>query len=734
MKKLPVKKIIFLLFFSVITLALISAATLQIPVQAEWKYQDGDNEFWADPDMSDSMWKTIELPAAVKMEGNGMFWLRSELTIPPEFKGKKVYFETGRSSCAMDIYVNGILIGQHGCIEPKLNISYEGNSILLIPEKEIHNNKIKIALRCKCGSSHGTFNQFYWSDINRRYLVETVQRFLNITAYYMFAAICLFLGVYFLFRFFSDPTNRAGLYFAFTLITISFYFFDIASELLILPIYLQRSLARLSFIFSMGFLVLFMGEYFHCQTKLLKIIVYSILAIMSVAYAVCMRNDVIHEILFTLSLIPVFAAVVFVFVFDIKAVIRKQPNSKFILGGLLFALTFATHDIIYQAMMAVPFAWLQGFSFFIIDLTMFIVVSVESAQNKRKLKVIMDETSSQRDRLNTIVSNAEKLSLETITIAKTLEDSVSNVAQSAARSACEAQRIGGLIAKQNDAVKNTSEAVGSLVESLERVNTELQSENTTIENTAQETNLMVTGVGQVADGIDSAVNFAKSLDNMTYTSSNDVSVLVGNMEDIKNFSTEILGVVQVVTDFAEQTNMLAMNASIEAAHAGTSGQGFSVIAHEIKNLAAASRNQADKIKTIVTEINKSISEGFNLSVRVRDTLKQVSTGAASTNQSVSESAQSMERQKQAGERIVKATQEMTNSAAKVKQEAENQFSYSQQVSSNITKLAETAEEANKAVSDILDHNVKLCSQMNELSSLATRAKEAAQGLNRLISD
>ena len=734
MKKLPAKKIIFLLFFSVTTLVFISAATLQIPVQAEWKFQDGDNEFWADPDMSDSMWKTIELPAAVKMEGNGMFWLRSELTIPPEFKGKKVYFETGRSSCAMDIYVNGILIGQHGCIEPKLNISYEGNSILLIPEKEIHNNKIKIALRCKCGSSHGTFNQFYWSDINRRYLVETLQRFLNITAYYMFAAICLFLGVYFLFRFFSDRTNRAGLYFAFTLITISFYFFDIASELLILPIYLQRSMARLSFIFSMGFLVLFMAEYFHCQTKFLKAIVYSILAIMSVAYAVCMRNDVVHEILFTLSLIPVFAAVVFVFVFDIKAVIRKQPNSRFILGGLLFALTFATHDIIYQAMMAVPFAWLQGFSFFIIDLTMFIVVSVESAQNKRKLKVIMDETSSQRDRLNTIVSNAEKLSLETITIAQTLEESVSNVAQSAARSACEAQRIGGLIAKQNDAVKNTSEAVGSLVESLERVNTELQSENTTIENTAQETNLMVTGVGQVADGIDSAVNFAKSLDSMTYTSSNDVSVLVGNMEDIKNFSTEILGVVQVVTDFAEQTNMLAMNASIEAAHAGTSGKGFSVIAHEIKNLAAASRTQADKIKTIVTEINKSISEGFNLSVRVRDTLKQVSTGAASTNQSVSESAQSMELQKQAGDRIVKATQEMTNSAAKVKQEAENQFSYSQQVSSNITKLSETAEEANKAVSDILDHNVKLCAQMNELSSLATRAKEAAQGLNKLISD
>ena len=111
MKKLPAKKIIFLLFFSVTTLVFISAATLQIPVQAEWKFQDGDNEFWADPDMSDSMWKTIELPAAVKMEGNGMFWLRSELTIPPEFKGKKVYFETGRSSCAMDIYVNGILIG-----------------------------------------------------------------------------------------------------------------------------------------------------------------------------------------------------------------------------------------------------------------------------------------------------------------------------------------------------------------------------------------------------------------------------------------------------------------------------------------------------------------------------------------------------------------------------------------------------------------------------------------------
>ena len=167
----------------------------------------------------------------------------------------------------------------------------------------------------------------------------------------------------------------------------------------------------------------------------------------------------------------------------------------------------------------------------------------------------------------------------------------------------EAGNIADFIRQQNTAVKSTSVALGELVSSVRTVTGEVQSETDVMNETVEETKLMIDGVNQVADAISATAEFSSSLGGLTKTSENDVAQLVEAMESIKNSSTEILGVVQIVTDFAQQTNMLAMNASIEAAHAGISGKGFAVIAHEIKTLAAASSTQADKIKDIVTVID-----------------------------------------------------------------------------------------------------------------------------------
>ncbi len=83
-----------------------------------------------------------------------------------------------------------------------------------------------------------------------------------------------------------------------------------------------------------------------------------------------------------------------------------------------------------------------------------------------------------------------------------------------------------------------------------------------------------------------------------------VSTTVVKLSDDTRYVEEIISAVQ---DFADQSNLLAVNASIEAARAGDQGKGFAVVAHEIKSLADQSKNATEKITQILQEIRKSVA-------------------------------------------------------------------------------------------------------------------------------
>ena len=193
-----------------------------------------------------------------------------------------------------------------------------------------------------------------------------------------------------------------------------------------------------------------------------------------------------------------------------------------------------------------------------------------------------------------------------------------------------------------------------------------------------------------------------------------------------------MNVIKIVSDFSRKTNMLAMNASIEAAHSGDAGKGFAVIAHEINALAGQSSEQTSKIDDIIVAITENIAKSFELSLNVKKALNEVSSGARSTAQIVQESARGMEVQKQSGVRINEATKHMTESVEKVNAETQEQASYSSQVSSNMKVLNDYANQAEAAVDDVLSKNKELTSQAQELKSLASRIKDASRDLDNLI--
>lgn len=727
------KILAFILCLFLFTTNLFSKA-VQLPINNSWKNFTDSVTISTPKSISDVPSDATEFKPAgfLPIPSKKTVWLYSDVVIPAEYKNQPVYFETGRASAAMEVYIDGFLAATHGTIAPKLTINHVANTVVLIPDWAKEDGVVSIAIKCKTDLSAAHFEQFTLSNQDRYYKVQTLQRFLNTDLYFMMAAICVFLGFYFLFQQIGNKNNRASAFFSISLITISVYFFDMASNLLFLPMNIQLALSKFCLLVSISGLVLFINQFFHKKSKVLGIITLVVNVIFFILYLYSTTNSVFLDKLFTLSLAPIFTGIIYLIVILIQNAKKKDRYAITLLIGICFGLLFGVHDIIYQAMGKMPFAWLQGFSFFFINFAMFVVVTMETISNKRSINEFAEKTAAQKEKLDEIMDKAKTLSIETINIANRLNESVSSVAQAADESATMANQIGSFISEQNNAVKNTSSAVSNLLNSVNIVRDEVEKEGNIVKTTVNETNMMIEGVNQVAAGIENAANFSNELGKLTLKSSTEIGKLVSLMENIKGSSDEIMAIVKVVSDFSRRTNMLAMNASIEAAHSGIAGKGFSVIAHEIKKLAEASNNQSERINDIVTVIDENISASFELGKTIKKAMENAAKEASTASSTVNDSVTGIESQRMAGNRIKDTTSLMTESATNVQEETQMQYNFAQEVSSNMIELSESAEKAESAVTDIIANNMELSQQTASLRSLAGRAKEAASELDKLI--
>ncbi|REC96357.1 methyl-accepting chemotaxis protein [Kushneria indalinina] len=179
-----------------------------------------------------------------------------------------------------------------------------------------------------------------------------------------------------------------------------------------------------------------------------------------------------------------------------------------------------------------------------------------------------------------------------------------------------------------------------------------------LEETASSMEELTATVGHNAGHARDASKLAHEASTVAERGRNEMGDVVARMEGITQASARISDIVGVIDSIAFQTNILALNASVEAARAGDQGKGFAVVANEVRSLASRSAQAAREIRELIDESSVEVSAGSELVARAQSTMTDIVGGVHRVSALMQEISSATDEQKNGIEQIGQAIHRM----------------------------------------------------------------------------